>query len=285
MPADRGRRSRRSPAWSKEHAEELAELETLDNGKPLARNVDVASTAAHLRYFAGWPTKIEGDVSPVSSPTMLAYTRREPVGVCAPDHPVELPAADGGVEARPGAGRGLHGRAQARRADAADRAAAGRAGAGGRHPGRACSTCSPATARPARRWSSHPGVDKIAFTGSTAVGPRDRRQGRPRAEARHARARRQVAQHHPARRRPRGRGQGLLPGDLLQLRPGLQRRLAPVRAGRPVRRGGLRAGRAGSRARPGPASTPTPSSARSSRPSSTSACPTSSSVAARREPS
>ena len=51
----------------------------------------------------------------------------------------------------------------------------------------------------------HPDVDKIAFTGSTAVGPRDRREGRPRAQARDARAGRQVAEHHPARRRPRGR--------------------------------------------------------------------------------
>jgi acyl-CoA reductase-like NAD-dependent aldehyde dehydrogenase len=43
-----------------EHAEELAQIESLDNGKPvkLAQYVDVRGTAAHLRYFAGWPTKI-----------------------------------------------------------------------------------------------------------------------------------------------------------------------------------------------------------------------------------
>ena len=104
------------------NADELAELESLDNGKPLkfAKAVDVAQAAAHLHYYAGWPTKIEGDVIPVADPRLLCYTRREPVGVCAPDHPLELPAADGGVEARPGAGRRLHDRAQARRADAAD---------------------------------------------------------------------------------------------------------------------------------------------------------------------
>ena len=44
-----------------------------------------------------------------------------------PDHPVEFPAADGGVEDRPGAGRGLHGRAEGRRTDADDRAAPRRA--------------------------------------------------------------------------------------------------------------------------------------------------------------
>ena len=86
--------------------------------------------------------------------------------------------------------------------------------------------------------------------------PRDRRQGRPRAQAGDARAGRQVAQHHPARRRPRGRGQGRLPGDLLQHRPGLQRRLAAVRALRPVRRRRRRPGR-GRRRRPhGPGARP-----------------------------
>src|ERR671914_217506 len=44
------------------NSEELAELESLDNGKPvtLAGAVGVASSVAHLRYYAGWPTKIEG---------------------------------------------------------------------------------------------------------------------------------------------------------------------------------------------------------------------------------
>jgi len=75
------------------HAEELAEIESLDNGKPvkLARHVDVAGTVAHLRYFAGWPTKIEGNVLPVSAPNMLCYTRREPIGVCAQIIPWNFP--------------------------------------------------------------------------------------------------------------------------------------------------------------------------------------------------
>jgi acyl-CoA reductase-like NAD-dependent aldehyde dehydrogenase len=75
------------------HAEELAEIESLDNGKPvkLARLVDVRGAAAHLRYFAGWPTKIEGGVLPVSAPNMLCYTRREPVGVCGQIVPWNFP--------------------------------------------------------------------------------------------------------------------------------------------------------------------------------------------------
>ncbi len=76
-----------------EHAQELAQIESLDNGKPvgLAQYVDVAGTVGHLRYFAGWPTKIEGGVLPVSAPDMLCYTRREPVGVCGQIVPWNFP--------------------------------------------------------------------------------------------------------------------------------------------------------------------------------------------------
>jgi acyl-CoA reductase-like NAD-dependent aldehyde dehydrogenase len=73
--------------------QELAELESLDNGKPvgLAKYVEVRVATAHLRYFAGWPTKIEGGVLPVTAPNMLCYTRREPVGVCGQIVPWNFP--------------------------------------------------------------------------------------------------------------------------------------------------------------------------------------------------
>ena len=75
------------------NATEIAELEALDNGKPvkLARAVDIELTIAHLRYFAGWPTKIDGRVLPVSQPEMLCYTHLEPVGVCAQIVPWNFP--------------------------------------------------------------------------------------------------------------------------------------------------------------------------------------------------
>jgi acyl-CoA reductase-like NAD-dependent aldehyde dehydrogenase len=74
-------------------AEEIAQIESLDNGKPvgLAQYVDVAGAVGHLRYFAGWPTKIEGGVLPVTAPNMHCYTRREPVGVCAQIIPWNFP--------------------------------------------------------------------------------------------------------------------------------------------------------------------------------------------------
>ncbi len=76
----------------KANGEELAELESLDNGKPLAMaRGDIAASVNHLRYYAGWPTKIEGETIPVSARDVLCYTLREPVGVCAQIVPWNFP--------------------------------------------------------------------------------------------------------------------------------------------------------------------------------------------------
>ncbi len=76
-----------------ERAQEFAQIESLDNGKPvgLAQYVDVGGAVAHLRYFAGWPTKIEGSVIPVAAPGLHVYTRREPVGVAGQIIPWNFP--------------------------------------------------------------------------------------------------------------------------------------------------------------------------------------------------
>ncbi len=62
----------------------FGQLDALDNGKPfaVARDVDAVYSARHFRYFAGWPSKIEGATVPVSVPDRFNYTRVEPVGVC-----------------------------------------------------------------------------------------------------------------------------------------------------------------------------------------------------------
>jgi acyl-CoA reductase-like NAD-dependent aldehyde dehydrogenase len=76
----------------KANLSELAELESLDNGKPVAyAQGDIAAAVNHLRYYAGWPTKIEGETIPVSTPNVLCYTRREPVGVCGQIVPWNFP--------------------------------------------------------------------------------------------------------------------------------------------------------------------------------------------------
>jgi acyl-CoA reductase-like NAD-dependent aldehyde dehydrogenase len=57
----------------------------------MAARVDVPSAVAHLRYYAGWPTKIEGEVIPVTWPNVHVYTRKEPVGVCGQIIPWNFP--------------------------------------------------------------------------------------------------------------------------------------------------------------------------------------------------
>ncbi|MGC4251724.1 MAG: aldehyde dehydrogenase family protein [Sphingobium sp.] len=80
------------------HAEDFAQIESLDNGKPVneARFVDVPLSIEILRYYAGWPTKITGETIPVSYPPRFggryhAYTLREPIGVVAAIIPWNVP--------------------------------------------------------------------------------------------------------------------------------------------------------------------------------------------------
>lgn len=79
-----------------EHLEEFAQLESLDNGKPLkiARVADVPLAVDCFRYFAGWATKIEGNTIPFSGAPkgmFFAYTVREPVGVVGQIIPWNFP--------------------------------------------------------------------------------------------------------------------------------------------------------------------------------------------------
>jgi phenylacetaldehyde dehydrogenase len=80
------------------NARELAEIESLDNGKPVAvaQALDVSMAAHCLRYMAGWATKIEGSVIDAGVPYLphgdvLAYTRKEPVGVVGAIIPWNFP--------------------------------------------------------------------------------------------------------------------------------------------------------------------------------------------------
>jgi phenylacetaldehyde dehydrogenase len=85
-PAARARLIYRLGEAIESHAEEMALIETLDNGKPLtvSRSVDIPTAAEKLRYYAGWATKVGGDSTEVSLPgDWHAYTLREPVGVAA----------------------------------------------------------------------------------------------------------------------------------------------------------------------------------------------------------
>jgi acyl-CoA reductase-like NAD-dependent aldehyde dehydrogenase len=91
--AERARLMNRLADLIEAAGDELAQLESLDNGKPvkLAKLVDVSGTIAHLRHFAGATERIVGEVLPVRQPDMLCYTRREPVGVCGQIIPWNFP--------------------------------------------------------------------------------------------------------------------------------------------------------------------------------------------------
>lgn len=85
-PAERQRIIWRLGELIDQHADELAEIESLDNGKPvtIARLADVAYSAEMFRYMSGWATKLGGRTIPLSAPgDYLSYTLREPVGVVA----------------------------------------------------------------------------------------------------------------------------------------------------------------------------------------------------------
>ena len=92
-PSQRGRLLWKVAELIEQYADELAQLETLDNGKPIkySKGGDVPLTADHFRYFAGWATKLEGETIPVSIPNMFTYTLREPVGVVGQIIPWNFP--------------------------------------------------------------------------------------------------------------------------------------------------------------------------------------------------
>jgi len=74
-------------------AQELAELECLNNGKPVkvARDFDIGDSVQCLRYYAGWADKITGETIEVDNKTKFAFTRHEPIGVCGQIIPWNYP--------------------------------------------------------------------------------------------------------------------------------------------------------------------------------------------------
>jgi acyl-CoA reductase-like NAD-dependent aldehyde dehydrogenase len=154
------------------HAEELAQIESLDNGKPvgLAQYVDVRGAAAHLRYFAGWPTKIEGAVLPVAAGAgMHCYTRREPVGVCAQIIPWNFPLLMASWKLGPALAAGCT--VVLKPAEQTPLSAL-RLGELALEVGFPPGVLNVLTGDGSTGAAlvAHPNVDKIAFTGSTAVG-------------------------------------------------------------------------------------------------------------------
>jgi acyl-CoA reductase-like NAD-dependent aldehyde dehydrogenase len=154
----------------KANGEQLAQLESLDNGKPLAAaKGDIAATVNHLRYFSGWPTKIEGETIPVSARDVLCYTVREPVGVCAQIVPWNFPLLIAMWKVAPALAAGCP--IVLKPAEQTPLSAL-RLGELALEAGFPEGTLNVLTGdgETGAALVDHPGVDKVAFTGSTAVG-------------------------------------------------------------------------------------------------------------------
>jgi phenylacetaldehyde dehydrogenase len=162
-----------------EHLEEFAELETLDNGKPIAvsRVADVPLAAELFHYMAGWATKIEGNTIPISVPytpgaQYFAYTLREPVGVVGQIIPWNFPLLMAAWKLGPALAAGNtvvlkpaeHTPLSALRLGELIMEAGFPKGVVNVVPG-----IGPVAGE---ALAAHPDVDKVAFTGSTEVGKR-----------------------------------------------------------------------------------------------------------------
>jgi len=93
-PSKRGQLLYRLADLLEQHTEEFAELESLDNGKPVsvARVADVPLAVDLFRYMSGWATKTLGSTIPLSAGNdYLSYTVREPIGVVAQIIPWNFP--------------------------------------------------------------------------------------------------------------------------------------------------------------------------------------------------
>jgi acyl-CoA reductase-like NAD-dependent aldehyde dehydrogenase len=169
--ADRGRLLSRLAELIEQHGDELAQLESLDNGKPVkfARIVDVASAVAHFRHFAGSPERIFGETIPVHQPGMLCYTSKVPVGVCAQIIPWNFPMLMAAWKLAPALAAGCT--VLLKPAEQTPLTAL-RIGELALEAGIPAGVLNVLTGdgETGAALVQHPGIDKIAFTGSTAVG-------------------------------------------------------------------------------------------------------------------
>jgi acyl-CoA reductase-like NAD-dependent aldehyde dehydrogenase len=151
------------------HGEELAALEALDNGKAIKEaRWDVAGTVRVLRYYAGWPTKLDGAVN-ATDRRFLAYTVREPLGVCGQIIPWNYPLLMASWKLGPALAGG---NAVVLKPAEQTPLSALRLGELALEAGLPPGVLNVVTGDGSTGAAlvAHPGVDKVAFTGSTVVG-------------------------------------------------------------------------------------------------------------------
>jgi phenylacetaldehyde dehydrogenase len=171
-PVERGKLVWRLGDVLEAHADELAEIESLDNGKPVrdARAVDIPFGCELLRYMGGWSTKITGQSIPISAPgDWHAYSIREPIGVVGQIIPWNFPLLMAVWKIAPALAVGCT--IVLKPAEQTPLSAL-RLGElileAGFPPGVVNIVTGDGTAGAA--VAAHPDVDKVAFTGSTEVG-------------------------------------------------------------------------------------------------------------------
>jgi acyl-CoA reductase-like NAD-dependent aldehyde dehydrogenase len=171
-PSQRERIMRRWADLIEANNDHLAQLETLENGKPINHTgqIDAFVAADEVYHFAGWPSKIEGETHPVSIPGKFVYTLREPVGVVGIIIPWNYPLIHAMQKAAPALACGnaviLKPAKQASLAAVKLGELALEAG----FPPGAFNVITGSGAVIGKAMSSHPQIDKIAITGSTEVG-------------------------------------------------------------------------------------------------------------------
>lgn len=159
------------------HAEEFAQLESLDNGKPVgvARVADVALAVDLFRYMAGWATKIEGNTIPISVPytpgaKYLAYTLREPVGVVAQIIPWNFPLLMAAWKLGPALAAGCTVVLKPAEQTPLSALRLGELICEAGFPDGVVNIVPGFGETAGAALAAHPDVDKVAFTGSTEVG-------------------------------------------------------------------------------------------------------------------
>ena len=168
--SERGRLIWRLADLVEQHIDELAELETLDNGKPIfeSRYVDVPMVIDVLRYYAGLATKIHGETVNTSE-IAFTYTLREPIGVVGLIIPWNFPLLLASWKLGPALACGNT--IVLKPAEQTPLTAL-RFGELAIEAGVPAGVLNIVTGGPetGKAIVRHPGIDKIAFTGSTAVG-------------------------------------------------------------------------------------------------------------------
>jgi phenylacetaldehyde dehydrogenase len=174
-PAERAKRLWKLAELIDHHADELALLETLNTGKPLkiAKMFDVGLASECLRYHAGWCTKLEGATRNVSLPgEWHTYTLRQPLGVAGLIVPwnVPLPMAVGKIA--PALAAGCTAVLKPSELTPLTAVRLGELVAEADIPPGVVNIVTGYGHSAGQALVDHPGVDKVSFTGSTAVGQR-----------------------------------------------------------------------------------------------------------------